>query len=419
MKYKLIYKIAISLLGARLKQTIVAAVGVTFSIMMFITLLSFMAGLNDMLDGLILNRTAHVRLFKDVKPSLTQPIDLKSSAPNQHNFVSSVRSGNNRKEIYNSLAIIKAVLTDPRVLGVAPKIMAPVFYNDGAIEINGTVNGIDVEEEIRLFHFQEYIINGNSSDLKTVSNSIILGTVLAEKLMVNVGDVVFITSTLGERVPLKVVGTFQSGLAELDKINSYASLATTQKLLGKSNNYITDIQIKLKDLNLAPTVAKEYAQQFAIDAEDIQTANAQFETGSSVRSIISYAVGITLLVVAGFGIYNILNMMIFEKMDSIAILKATGFSGKDVKYIFLLIALIIGVTGGLSGLIFGFFLSYGIDHIPFEAASIPSIKTFPVNYSIVFYFIAATFSIITTYFAGFFPAKKAGKIDPVAIIRGK
>ena len=67
--------------------------------------------------------------------------------------------------------------------------------------------------------------------------------------------------------------------------------------------------------------------------------------------------GITLLIVAGFGIYNILNMMIYEKMDSIAILKATGFSGRDVKLIFLVIALSIGFFGGLFGLLFGYILS--------------------------------------------------------------
>ena len=70
MNYKLIFSIAKSLLLARWKQTLVAAIGVTFSITMFIALLSFMTGLNDLLDGLILNRTAHVRLYNDIKPRL-------------------------------------------------------------------------------------------------------------------------------------------------------------------------------------------------------------------------------------------------------------------------------------------------------------------------------------------------------------
>jgi lipoprotein-releasing system permease protein len=281
------------------------------------------------------------------------------------------------------------------------------------------MNGIEEKTENELFHFNEYVIEGNSSDINKIPNSIILGNELAKNMLANIGDVVQITTTKGQIFPLKVIGLFQSGLKDLDKVQSFASTATVQKILGKPSSYVTDIQIKLKDMNLAPALAKKYAKLFNIDAEDIQTANAQFETGSSVRTLISYAVGITLLVVAGFGIYNILNMMIYEKMDSIAILKATGFSGRDVKNIFLLIALSIGIFGGILGLICGLGLSFIIDQIPFNTASLPTIKTYPINYQPIFYIIGMLFSLLTTYFAGFFPARKASTIDPVIIIRGK
>lgn len=419
MNLKLIFRIAKSLLLARLRQSMVAAIGVTFSIMMFIALLGFMTGLNELLDGLILNRTPHVRLYNDIKPSKIQPIESTIEFGKGHNFIHSIKSGPNRKEIYNSGAIIDAIKKDQRVLGLAPKITAPVFFNDGAIEITGVINGIDVESESKLFFFNDYVTTGLPIDIKNVSNSIILGKGLADKLLANIGDVVQLTTAQGERFPLKVVGFFQSGLLEFDKTQSYASLSTVQKLLGKGKNYITDIQIKLNDLNQAPSVAKEYTNLFESDAEDIQTANSQFETGSRVRTIISYAVGITLLVVAGFGIYNILNMMIFEKMETIAILKATGFSGQDVKRIFLVIALSIGFFGGMLGLLCGFLLCNVIDQIPFNTSSLPTITTYPINYDIVYYLIGGIFSLITTYFAGFFPARKASKVDPVIIIRGK
>jgi lipoprotein-releasing system permease protein len=256
-------------------------------------------------------------------------------------------------------------------------------------------------------------------DLKNTPNSIILGKGLADKLLAGIGEIVQITTAKGDRMSLKVVGIFQSGLMDYDKVQSFASISTTQKLLGKPNSYITDLQIKLKDMTLAPMLGKEYSRIYQLDAEDIQTANSQFETGSSVRTTISFAVGITLLIVAGFGIYNILNMMIYEKMDSIAILKATGFSGRDVKMVFIFIALTIGFTGGLAGLLFGFLLSATIDSIPFNTAALPTITTYPINYNPKFYLIGVIFSLITTYFAGWFPARKASKIDPVIIIRGK
>jgi len=238
-------------------------------------------------------------------------------------------------------------------------------------------------------------------------------------MIVHLGDIIYVTTGNGNQVPLKIVGFYQSGLEEIDNKQSYASIATTQKLLGESNNYITDIQVKLKNINEAPQIAAYYRQLFDIDAMDIQTANSQFDTGSFIRSLISYTVGITLLIVAGFGIYNILNMMIYEKLDSIAILKATGFSGKDVSQIFSTISLSIGGFGGFTGLILGFILSVIINHIPFNTAALPAIKTYPVDFNLRFYFTAGLFSFLTTYFAGYFPSKKASNVDPVIIIRGK
>jgi len=419
MNYKLIIDISRSLLLARWKQTLVAAIGVTFSITMFIGLLSFMSGLNDLLDGLIINRTPHIRLYNEIKPSELQPVNQSERFKDYHNFISSIKPKNELIEIQNSEAIMQFLANDDRILGIAPKITTQVFYNVGTIDLAGAINGIDVEAENKLFLFQDYVTQGNYIDLQNIPNSIILGKGLSEKMLASIGDVIQITTINGERIPLKVVGYFQSGLQDIDNTQSYASITTTQKILGESNSYVTDIQVKLKDILLAPELAQEYQKLFDLEAIDIQTANSQFETGSSIRTLISYSVGITLLIVAGFGIYNILNMMIYEKMDSIAILKATGFSGKDVNRIFIVIALSIGIFGGILGLLFGFSLSAVIDQIPFNTAALPTIKTYPINYNPKFYIIGGVFSIVTTYLAGFFPSRKASKVDPVIIIRGK
>lgn len=167
MRYKLIASISRSLLFARIRQTLVAAIGVTFSITMFITLLSFMSGLNDLLDSLILNRTAHIRLYNEIKASDQQPVDLSENFKDHYNFVSSVKPKNEKAEIHNSEAILESLLKDDRVKGVAPKIIAQVFYNVGAIDLTGVINGIDVEEETRLFFFKNYVVGGSYLDLKT------------------------------------------------------------------------------------------------------------------------------------------------------------------------------------------------------------------------------------------------------------
>lgn len=419
MKLKHLTDIALALMLARWRQTLVATIGVTFSIALFVTLLGFMEGLNKLLDGIVLNRTPHIRLYNDIKPSKLQPIDLSDQYEEYHHFISSVKPVNSRKEIYNAQQIINKLKTDQRVLGVAPKITAQVFYNLGNINLNGIINGVEVAQEANLFAFSNYVTKGNYQELQTISNTIILGQGVADVINAKIGDIITITSTEGEQFSLKVIGFFKSGMTEIDKVQSFASIATTQKILGVNNNYISDIQIKLNDLTVAPTLALQYEKLFQIDAEDIQTANAQFETGSGVRTIISYAVGITLLIVSGFGIYNILNMLIYEKMDTIAILKATGFAGSDVKKIFMTISLSIGMAGAITGIIIGFLMSLGVDAIPFSSPSLPGVTTFPIDYGMQYYVVATMFAMITTFLAGWMPAKKASRVDPVIIIRGK
>jgi lipoprotein-releasing system permease protein len=418
MSWKLILEIAKALMLARIKQTLVAAVGVLFSISMFIALLGFMNGLNALLDGMILNRTPHIRFYKEIKPNPNQPIQLSPEFATAFHSIRSVKPSTSRLAIHNSRIIIQQLEQDPRVLGVSPKLAAQVFFNVGTLDLTSVINGIDGPKEAQLFGFQDYVVEGRVEDLDQL-NTIILGKGLADRMTAKLGDVIQVTTAQGNRIQLKVVGAFQSGLGDFDNANSYASLATVQKMLGHPASYLTDIQVKLHDFNRAPQLAKELGAIFELDADDIQTVNAQFETGSNVRNIISYSVGITLLVVAGFGIYNILNMMIYEKLDAIAILKAIGFSPKDVNRIFITIAFLIGLVGSSLGLVVGYQLGLLIDQIPFQTDALPTVTTYPIDYSPKFYLIGGVFGLLTTYLAGFFPARKASSVDPVEIIRGK
>lgn len=419
MRALLLLDISKTLLIARIKQSLIAALGVTFSIAMFITLMSFMTGLNAMLDDLILNRTPHIKLYNEIRKADYQPVDLYAPFADSKNFVSSVKPRTSRLDVRNSAAILKALENDDRVRGVAPKVITQVFYTTGTVDLNGVLNGVDVTNEQKLFSFNDYMVAGKAIDLERVDNSIVLGSGIAKKLSVESGDMVNITTSKGGMFTLKIVGIMQQGVAEIDNTQSFTSLKTAQKLVGETGGYLTDIQVKLLDLEQAPEMAKEYSTLFKVDAIDIQQANAQFDTGTSIRNLITYAVSITLLVVSGFGIYNILNMMIYEKMDSIAILKATGFSGGDVQWVFILLSLIIGIVGGGLGLLVGFILTHIIDTIPFETDALPTIKTYPINFDSTYYAIGICFAMITTYIAGLFPARKASKVDPVVIIRGK
>lgn len=419
MNFRLLFSISKTHIWSRKKQSLIAALGVTFGIGTYIIMMGFMNGLNGLLDGLILNRTPHIHLYNEIQPSKLQPVDLYKAYNGKEKIVSSIKPKVIQSKIHNALPMMDFLSKQSYVKGVTAQVKAQSFYLGGSIQLNGLLIGINVQKENELYSLEDYIVEGTVLDLVQNENGILLGAGVAKKLSFQVGDIIQVATKNNGIQALKIVGLYQSGMADVDNVQSYVNIKMAQRLMGQSDDFITDINVKLNDMNQAPKLAAKMEEIFEVRAVDIQTANAQFETGSSIRTLISYAVSITLLIVAGFGIYNILNMLIYQKMNDIAILKATGFSGRDVKYIFISQAVIIGFIGGVLGLLLGFFVTRIIDNTPFNTAALPTIKTFPVVYDVKYYIIGMTFAMLSTFFAGYFPSRKAEKIDPVDIIRGQ
>lgn len=419
MNFLLIFDITRTHLFSRIKQTLIAALGVTFGIGTFITLVSFMTGLNNLLDGLVLNRTPDIQIYNEIKPSKSQPVDLYHEFKNSFNVIHSVKPKEAQIRIHNAIPMINEFKQDARVKGLTAQANARVFYLAGSNRLNGNISGININEEIALFNFSDYVTKGEVTAIDNPGNNILIGAGIAEKLSLDVGDKVQVMGVNGAVFSLKIVGIYQSGVAEVDNVQSFTNIKTAQQILGEGKNFISNIHLRLHKVEDALPFSQQIEQLYAVTALDIKTANAQFETGTTIRNMITYSVSITLLIVAGFGIYNILNMFIYEKMNDIAILKATGFTGQDVKWMFIGQALLIGITGGVFGLLIGYGLTVVIDQIPFETPSLPTIKTFPVTYNPLYYIIGISFAIVSTFFAGYLPARKAEKIDPVEIIRGQ
>lgn len=418
MNLKLSAQIAKTHLFSKRKQTIIASLGVTFGIAMFIVMISFMTGVNQFLEDTTLTSTPHIRIFQDIEPNRKNIVDEYFKAENSLNILHHQKPKEQQLNIKNGLMIAKLIENEPNVLGVSPQLNSQVFYNYGPTQIPGTLAGVDILAEDKLYDLQSKMKQGVLQNLITGTNGIIMGSGLAQKMNINIDDKVMVTTPLGFSLQLRVVGIFQTGIGAIDNIKSYANIATVQKILQKDTRYITDIHIKLNDLNEAKTYAQNLKNRFGYKAEDWETANATILMSFVIRNVMTFVVVTTLLIVAGFGIYNIMNMTIYDKMKDIAILKATGFEGNDIVSIFLLQAIFIGLMGGSLGLIIGFFLSFLLSITPFDTGGMMAIETFPVNFNPMFYVSGFIFGILTTAFAGYFPSRKASKIDPVAILRG-
>jgi lipoprotein-releasing system permease protein len=420
MNWRLAFQIAGTHLLTKRKQSIIAMLGVMFGISMFIIMISFMTGVNQFLEDMAMDNTPHVHIYKPIEVQDRKIIALNQ--PGKENawyVVQHQKPKNDLSKIKNGMMMMQQIERMPEVLGVAPQVSSQVFYNNGPVQIPGNIYGIDVKMQDKLFNLGERMDNGDLEDLLKGSDVVVMGRGLAKKMNVSVGDRVSATTPDGGNLTLKVVGIFSFGIAAMDETRCYATIATVQKILQKDPSYVTDLNIKLKDIQGASAFKEKLENQYKdVYIEDWETANASLLAGDQIRNILTTVVCVTLLTVAGFGIYNIMNMNIINKMKDIAILKATGFQGNDITAIFLLQSLMIGIAGGLMGLLIGFLVSYLLSVTPFPAGDFIRMDTFPVNFKPLHYFFGVFFGFLTTLFAGYFPSRRASKIDPVQIIRG-
>lgn len=408
------YKISQVHLSSRIRQLLVAVLSVTFGISMYIFMNSFMSGVNDTQSEITFTSMSHIRIYNDHSAKspmlLPEPEDINTVV-----MVSNNRSINYTDGMKNTLPILEALMEVDAVTGVTPQLNQNVFIRNGVSKLNANLSGVDVPNENEVFKTADYLVEGNFFDLEKRSDGIILGVKLAENLGVSVGSNVQIVTSDGVSKVFKVIGLIETGSSGTDRSKAMISIQNARQLLSKNKNFATDILVNIKDYSKAKQVAENLSRITTYKIEPWQEGNAQLNSANTIRDILAITVSLTILIVAGFGIYNIMNMTVNEKIKEIAILKAMGFNGKDVVSIFLMQSVSIGLIGGLTGLILGNVIARIVDNIPFKIASY---DTLPINFRTSDYVLAFVFGIIITIIAGYLPARKASKVDPVAILRG-
>lgn len=413
--------IVLTHLLSRKRQTVVAMLGVMFGIGMFILLVSFMKGMNNFFENLLLSVTPDIHIYNDIEPDYTKSAAATYYAQNADMLVMLLhpRPKKINRNITNVSAIVEDLKKYSEVDAVSPYLSSNIIFNYGPTEIGAVLDGVNISEESTVFRLTNKMRVGQPQDLLSTGNGIIMGYKLAEKLNMSVGDFVTATSPTGVQMRFRMVGAFQFGISTVDEVKAYVTVSALQELLGKRSNYITDIRIKLKDMKKAPELSTYFSHKYGLRSEDWQTVNASIRAGNFIRDVFTNVLTFTLLLVAGFGIYNIMNMIISGKLKDIAILKAQGFSKKDILQIFLFQSLVVGVVGSAAGVMLGFFSSYGLSKIPWPEDEAIVLSRFPVTFELKYYILGAFYGMLTTAVAGLMPALKASKTDPVTILRGQ
>ena len=107
-----------------------------------------------------------------------------------------------------------------------------------------------------------------------------------------------------------------------------------------------------------------------------------------------------------------------EKYRDIAILKSMGFYAADIRRIFLIQGTLLGIAGSLIGVPLGMLFMWMLSLVRFKPPGASQAINMPVDWGIYQFVIAVTFAMCASIFAGYFPSRKAGKVQPVDILRG-
>lgn len=390
------------------RQTAVAATGVLLGMAIYIFMNSLMIALDRSSTTVIFKNNAHLRVYKEDK--ISKELVSDSSAKF---LISNPKVAPKSNTIINPNLVTQTILKNKNVTVVTPQVNSSVFYNNGKSQISGIAVGVKPAEANAMYSINSSIVDGDFEALSSNPNGIIIGVGISEKMNLAVGNNLNLTSAKGVNRTYKVVGIFRSNVKSLDDTKSYINLASAQQLHREGALYITDISVNITNPDDAEKVGEEITQLTGYKAQSWQEANNSIVTGNRMRNIVAKLISTLILLVAGFGIYNILNMTVNQKINDIAILKAMGFKGNDVVRIFVTQAMTIGVIGVIGGVLLALLLINILKHIYVGG----DIGYFPIEFDIFQFIKGISFGLIITFFAGYFPARKAARVDPVDIFR--
>ncbi|MEM5581039.1 ABC transporter permease [Roseibium sp. AS2] len=408
----LLLRIAATHVRTRLRQTVVSTLGVALGVGFSVAMASLMEGSQRDFMSTLIEAIPNVEILDERRFPEAQPASRIYDAVVFHGL----RPKEDLRGIRNPTEAL-ASLRDWVNGTMAQRLSGQAVLRYSGQDIGLTLIGVVPKRELDVSKIREDMRSGSFEDLEATANGLVIGDKAAQRLGADIGDTVTLTSANGVARRFKIVGLFHTGITASDEGIAYAPLKAVQILLEKPD-IINSISIRLKNIQDARVVAARAERQLGYKAVSWEEANEGLMEAFVVRNVIMYTVVGAILVVAGFGIFNIVSTIVHEKARDIAILKSLGFPEGDIQRIFVLEGLVIGVLGAIAGSGLGFALSSYLATVRFEFTTDVEMTHLPIHFSALHYVIACLLALFSSAVAGFIPARKAARLNPVDIIRG-
>jgi lipoprotein-releasing system permease protein len=409
--------ISIRYLLAHLRQSLVCVAGVTISVMMFITMDSMMEGFTDKFIIETVESSGHITIYDEPRETETKILEGYYKNPDALLTVEGVKPREQVKKIKNPTGLIGKVDRMPHVESAAPIVTGDAVITYGTKTYAVQILGCDPDKQVAVTTIGTKVTDGAFERLKKTSDGVVLGRGIAQTIGAHIDDSITLSSPTGGRTFAKVVGIFDTGVTPVDYSRCYMMLNSAQTLLDKKN-VVNQIVIRLDDYTLAREVAAQIESISGYKTYSWQEAQENFLKIFRIQTIITYFITGALLVVAAFGVLNILIMAVLERVNDIAILKSFGFSRRDITQIYVMQGLVIGFIGSIIGLGLGKLAVEGLRRLPIQMEGLVKVEGLLMSEHLRQYIIAFVSAMIVVLLAAVYPARRAAGYDPVEVIRG-
>jgi len=398
------------------RQSLVCIAGVTISVAMFITMSAMMEGFKDKFIIETVESSGHITVHDEPRETRTKILERVFTDPNALLAVDNVKPRDDVKKIKNAEGLMAKLRHLHGIVAVAPEVDGDAIATYGTKTLTISMLGVDPEQQLRVTTVGDDIIEGDFNRLRTTADGVIIGKGVADLLGAKLNDEISLSSNTGGHTISRVVGIFSTGVTPIDYSRAYMLINSAQTLLDKKN-IINDIIIRTADYTQAQSYAAQIESIAGYKTESWQESNANFLKIFVIQTIMTYIITGSLLIVAAFGVLNILIMAVLERVGDIAILKSFGLSRTDITFIYVLQGLLIGLLGTISGEIFAKIGVEGLRRLPVHVEGLIKSDGILMSESRGMYIGAFISSMVVVLIASVYPARRAAGYDPVEVIR--
>lgn len=384
-----LFFIASRYLRSRWRQTMMLVLSVAVGVAILTTALSLTNGFSTDLVQRILGTTPHINVSNSLTGTIQQHAKLQAE-----------------------------LSTFPHVSKVFPYVYGQALLTRGVsgFSLGVLMRGVDPEQEK---HNPDWIKNITQGDLKPRSGlpGIMLGSELAKRLGVALGDRLLLVTPQAKRQLLVVSGIYQAGLYEYDAHVAFVDLKVAQQALSLGEA-VTGLAVRLDDVFKAPEVASLIQQDVPYNIQSWTQSNKSLLGALLLEKRVIFLVTMFIVIVAAMGIANTLAMWVLEQSREIAILRAIGASGALMSRLVMLEGAMVGVLGVVVGLVSGFGLSMLVAAYPVALpAEVYYIDRLPVRMEVADFAGTAIAALFIVILASLLPARRAFRLDPIEVIR--